>query len=253
MLASASTYPVLVAVMFALAVLTYVALRFVVAPYGRYARAGWGPTVSDRLGWMLMESPSLLYFAWVYMHGTHRAEVAPLALFGLWMLHYGHRTLVYPFRLRSTGKRMPIIIVLLAVAFNFLNCSINARWISELGVYPPGWLTDPRFIVGVLLFGVGMLVNFDADRRLFALRPPGTTGYKIPRGGLYEWVTSPNYLGELVEWTGWALASWSLGGLAFAVYTFANLAPRAVAHHAWYRQEFPGYPGARKALVPFLY
>jgi 3-oxo-5-alpha-steroid 4-dehydrogenase 1 len=56
-----------------------------------------------------------------------------------------------------------------------------------------------------------------------------------------------------VEWAGWALASWSVGGLAFALYTFANLAPRAVAHHAWYREQFPDYPKARKALVPFLY
>jgi 3-oxo-5-alpha-steroid 4-dehydrogenase 1 len=252
-LASSSTHELLVVVMFALALLTYLALRFVVAPYGRHARAGWGPTVPDRVGWMLMESPSLLYFAWIYTRGAHRADAAPLVLFGLWMAHYGHRTLIYPFRLRSTGKRMPVVIVLMAVAFNVLNCSINARWISELGAYPAGWLSDPRFVVGVVLFAFGMAVNFDADRRLFALRAPGETGYKIPRGGLYEWVTSPNYLGELIEWTGWALASWSLGGLAFAVYTFANLAPRAVAHHAWYRQEFPEYPKGRKALVPFLY
>ena len=248
-----STHQLLVGGMFALAALTYVALRFVVAPYGRHARAGWGPTVPDRVGWMVMESPSLLLFAWIYAHGTHRAEAAPLALLGLWMLHYAHRTLVYPFRLRSTGKRMPVVIVLLAIAFNVLNCTINARWISELGAYPAGWLRDPRFVVGALAFAVGMAVNLDADRRLFALRAPGTTGYAIPRGGLYEWVTSPNYLGELVEWAGWALASWSLGGLAFAVYTLANLAPRAVAHHAWYRREFSDYPRQRKALVPFLY
>ncbi|HEX7600559.1 MAG TPA: DUF1295 domain-containing protein [Polyangiaceae bacterium] len=253
MLASRSTYQLLVAVMLALAVLTYLALRFVVAPYGRHARAGWGRTVPDRVGWMLMESPSLLFFAWIYAQGAHRTEAVPLALFGLWMLHYGHRTLVYPFRLRSSGKRMPVVIVLLAVVFNVLNSSINARWISELGVYPAGWPSDPRFVSGVLLFGIGMVVNLDADRRLFALRAPGETGYKIPRGGLYGWVTSPNYLGELVEWAGWALASWSVGGLAFALYTFANLAPRAIAHHAWYRREFPDYPKARKALVPFLY
>jgi len=61
-----------------------------------------------------------------------------------------------------------------------------------------------------------------------------------------------DYLGEIVEWTGWAVATWSLAGLAFALYTAANLAPRALSHHAWYRARFPEYPPSRRALVPFL-
>jgi 3-oxo-5-alpha-steroid 4-dehydrogenase 1 len=87
---------------------------------------------------------------------------------------------------------------------------------------------------------------------LRALRAPGERGYKIPKGGLYEWVSCPNYLGEMIEWTGWALATWSVAGLAFAVYTIANLAPRAVAHHRWYRMQFPEYPPGRKAIIPFV-
>jgi hypothetical protein len=65
-------------------------------------------------------------------------------------------------------------------------------------------------------------------------------------------VSAPNYLGEIVEWSGWALATWSLAGLAFALYTTANLAPRALANHRWYRQQFPGYPPERRALLPHL-
>ena len=84
------------------------------------------------------------------------------------------------------------------------------------------------------------------------LRAPGETGYRIPHGGAFELVTAPNYLGEIIEWTGWAIASWSPAGLAFAVYTVANLAPRAVSHHRWCRERFPEYPARRKALVPFL-
>jgi len=78
----------------------------------------------------------------------------------------------------------------------------------------------------------------------------GETGYKIPHGGLFERVSCPNYLGEIIEWSGWALATWCLPGLSFAVWTFANLAPRARAHHRWYRAKFPEYPEERKALIP---
>jgi protein-S-isoprenylcysteine O-methyltransferase Ste14 len=63
-------------------------------------------------------------------------------------------------------------------------------------------------------------------------------------------VSSPNYLGEITIWLGWALATWSLPGLAFAFWTVANLLPRARANHTWYRQTFPDYPAERKALIP---
>jgi len=39
-------------------------------------------------------------------------------------------------------------------------------------------------------------------------------------------------------------------GLAFAVWTIANLAPRARSNHKWYRETFPDYPENRKALLP---
>ncbi len=70
---------------------------------------------------------------------------------------------------------------------------------------------------------------------------------------LFSWVTSPNYFGEMVEWVGFALAAQTLAGWAFAVFTFANLAPRAVAHHKWYRATFADYPTSRRALIPFVW
>ena len=98
----------------------------------------------------------------------------------------------------------------------------------------------------------GDALDLRADSILRNLRTPGESSYKIPRGGLYERISCPNYLGEILEWLGWALATWSLAGLAFAVYTIANLGPRAISHHRWYQREFDDYPGDRKALIPYL-
>ncbi len=228
----------------------FVALFFVVAPYGRHARAGWGPTIPDRFGWVLMESPSLVLFSAIFFAGPRHAAPAPLALWAMWTIHYAHRTIVYPLRIKS-NKRMPISVAAMGLVFNVTNATVNASWIGGLGVYASDWTSRPPFIVGAALFACGMIVNIDADRRLFALR--GTTkGYAVPRGGLYELVSCPNYLGEIAEWIGWAIASWSLGGLAFALFTFANLAPRALSNHAWYKRTFDDYPRARRALVPFV-
>lgn len=238
----------------ALGAITFVSLLFIAAPYGRYAREGWGPKIPARLGWIVMEAPASLVFAALYLLGPHAREAAPLAMFALWQLHYVHRAFVFPFRMRTRpGRTMPITIPLLAIAFNLPNAYLNARWISALGAYPTDWLRDARFVLGAAVFLAGFAINYHADAVLFALRAPGRpAGYQIPRGGLYRYISCPNYFGEIVEWCGWALLTWSLAGLSFALYTVANLAPRALTHHKWYHRQFPDYPPERKALIPFV-
>jgi hypothetical protein len=80
-----------------------------------------------------------------------------------------------------------------------------------------------------------------------------SAGYKVPHGGLFRFVSAANFTAEILEWTGYAIATWSLPGLAFACFTFCNLAPRGVAHHRWYKRNMTGYPADRKAIIPFLW
>lgn len=234
----------------ALAAITFLALLFIVAPYGRHGRGGWGPTVPARLGWIVMESPAVYLFLAFYLLGDHRGELVPLLLLGLWQLHYVNRSIVTPL-LTPSGARMPVVVMLLAMGFNLLNAWINARWISHLGEYGIGWLSDPRFVIGLAVFAGGFALNVHSDAVLRRLRREGE-GYRVPQRGAFRWVSSPNYLGEIIEWIGWAVLTWSPAGLAFALYTFANLAPRAMANHRWYRATFPDYPAERRALVPYL-
>lgn len=236
----------------AVGVVVFAALFFIDAPYGRHFRAGWGPNIRARVGWIVMESPAVLLFLAIFLRGSHARETVPMVLAALWLGHYTHRAFVYPLRFRSAAKLMPASVAAMAIVFNVVNSWLNARWISELGVYASSWLVDPRLVIGVTLFVAGLALNLHSDRVLFALRKAGDEGYHIPRGGGFKWVSAPNYLGELVEWTGWALATWSLAGLAFAVFTAANLVPRAIANHRWYQRTFADYPRARKAILPFL-
>lgn len=242
----------LVLTTFALAVLTYILLLKITAPYGRHLRSGWGKTIPARLGWVVMESPAVLFFAAVYYSGDYANAATPLILLGLWQFHYINRTFIFPIRMRATGRRMPLVIVGMAFAFNCLNSYINARWISHFGDYPDSWLVTVPFVTGVLCFLGGWAINQHADTILFRLRQAGESGYKIPHGGMYRWLSCPNYFGEMLQWAGWALASWSLSGSAFAVFTVANLLPRALANHRWYRKEFADYPPSRRAVIPYL-
>jgi protein-S-isoprenylcysteine O-methyltransferase Ste14 len=199
-----------------------------------------------------MESPAVFVFAGVYAVGDHRFEPVPLVLLGLWMLHYVHRALVYPLRLSTAGRRMPVSIVAMGFSFNLVNAWLNARWISHLGPYADGAGAGLWLWVGGAVFLAGLVMNRAADRTLLRLRRGGDSGYSVPCGGVFRWVSCPNYLGEIIEWAGWALASRSPAALAFAVFTAANLIPRAIAHHRWYRANFPEYPAARRAVVPYL-
>jgi 3-oxo-5-alpha-steroid 4-dehydrogenase 1 len=234
------------------AALTAPLVLFVSAPYGRHARPGWGPSVNNRLGWICMETPAVLLFSAVYLQGRHAAELVPLVMLCTWQLHYVYRTYVFPFRLAGANKRMPVAVMLLGFGFQCVNAWLNARFISELGRYDRSWLGDPRFGLGLALFLSGFAVNLRADEILLRLRKPGESGYRIPHGFLYRYVSSPNYLGELLEWAGWALLTWSGAGLAFAVYTAANLVPRALSNHRWYREKFAEYPRERRAIIPFV-
>lgn len=234
----------------ALAVVTFLCLLRFTAPFGRhYAGAGWGPHISNRIGWVIMELPATALFALIYFNGESSRQWVPLAFLAMWQAHYLHRTFVFPFRTR-TGKSIPIAVVSAGFVFNVVNAYINARFVSSIGEYSTDWLTDPRFLAGLALFAAGMALNIRSDNILLNLRGSGDSGYAIPRGGAYRYVSCPNYLGEIIEWAGWALATWSLAGFAFFLYTAANLAPRAISHHKWYRARFPDYPPTRKALIP---
>jgi 3-oxo-5-alpha-steroid 4-dehydrogenase 1 len=233
-------------IVLAAAAVIFPALFFIPAPYGRYARAGFGPSMSARLGWFVMEAVSVAVFAWAFFTANpFRSQPSVWFLAALWMLHYGQRTFVFPLLMKGEGKRQPLLTVGLAIAFNLLNAWGNATALAPRGL-------DPKLLFGTLLFFAGFAINLHSDAVLRALRKPGETGYAIPYGGLYRWVSCPNYFGELLEWIGFAIAAWTLPALAFAVFTFANLFPRALSHHRWYREKFVDYPADRKAMLPLI-
>jgi 3-oxo-5-alpha-steroid 4-dehydrogenase 1 len=238
---------------FALGVLVFVALFFVAAPYGRHVRRGWGLTIDNRLGWILMEASSPVVFLVCFLLGTRTGAVS-LVFLVLWEAHYLHRAFIYPFGLRGPSKRMPLAVTAMGFFFNIMNSYLNGRYLFTFSAgYATDWLGDPRFILGAVIFITGFVINRRADFVLRGLRRPGESDYRISYDFLYRWVSSPNYLGEIIIWTGWALATWSLPGLAFAFWTAANLVPRARANHAWYRRTFPDYPPGRKALLPGIW
>ena len=250
---SESTYFILLYIWMGIAIVTIPFLLKITVPYGRHTTNTWGPMINNKFGWFIMEVPVIIVFSWLFFAGDAEKTLPSYLFYGFFMLHYFNRVFIFPLQLKGKKKQMPLIVAVSAVFFNLCNGFFNGYYFGYLAEpYELSWLLDWRFILGVLLFFTGMIINVRSDQKLIGLRKGGKTGYYIPYGGMFKYVSSPNLFGEVIEWFGWAMMSWCLPAFSFALWTLANLLPRAIDHHRWYKKRFEDYPKDRKALFPFL-
>lgn len=242
-------------IMSGIAVVVFIALYFVKAGYGMFRDNRWGLAINNKVAWVLMEAPVFIVMCILWWNSARRFEMVPLICFLLFQLHYFQRSFVFPFLMKGKS-RMPIVIMLMGITFNVLNGFMQGEWLFYLspeGLYSTAWLTTPQFIIGVALFFIGMAINLHSDNVIRHLRKPGDTRHYLPAKGMYRYVTSANYFGEIVEWTGFAILTWSAAGVVFVWWTFANLVPRANAIYHRYQVEFGDAMSNRKRIFPFIY
>ncbi len=242
-----------------LAIFVFIALFFVKAGYGRFVSRKWGALVNNKLGWVLMEAPVFILMLMLWLSSDRVCSWPHIILLLLFEVHYLQRAFIFPFLIRGKGK-MSVLIILMGFIFNSVNAIMQGGWIfyvSPEDYYTFSWLYSPQFIIGTVMFVFGMVVNMNSDHIIRHLRKPGDTSHRhyIPKGGMFRYVSSANYFGEFIEWAGFAVLTWSLSGAVFALWTFANLAPRADAIYKSYEDEF-GDEFKRlklKRILPFIW
>jgi steroid 5-alpha reductase family enzyme len=113
--------------------------------------------------------------------------------------------------------------------------------------------------LGLGLFAVGFVIEALADFQLSRFRADPANRGRLFTGGLFGLVRHPNYLGEIVLWTGIALAAFGISGSPLALLTPLAIAglllkvsgpPLLEAH----LRERPGYARWREttpALLPW--
>ena len=240
-----------------LAVVVFCALFFVDAGYGMFRSGKWGISVSNRSGWVVMEAPAVVVMVWMWLASPRCSMPVPATFAALFLTHYVQRTFIFPFLIKGRG-RMPVAVIAMGFVFNTINAFMLAAWIFYLspeGLYSTAWFGTPQFIAGTVIFIAGMAVNLHSDHIIRHLRHDGDSNHYIPYGGMFRWVSSANYFGECVEWVGFAVLTWSWAGAVFALWTFANLAPRAVSIRRHYESLFGEQFSRlrRKAIIPFIF
>ena len=250
-----STYHHVLWAMAFMGLFVFVTLYFVDAGYGKFRSNKWGYCVNNKLGWVLMECPALIPIAYTIV------ALAPSALailfMSLYALHYVYRSFIFPALLKGKSK-MPLAITAMGATFNFTNSTLLCASVvafpkesyTDICSYAGNW----NFWVGLVLFFTGMYTHMKADHTIRHLRKPGDTNHYLPKGGLFDYVTSANYFGELLEWTGFAIILNNPAAWLFVWWTAANLVPRAHSINKKYRAEFGNEQvGNRKRVIPFIY
>jgi 3-oxo-5-alpha-steroid 4-dehydrogenase 1 len=249
-----------------LAVAVFIVLQFITPAYGMTFNNRWGISIRSNWGWFLMEIPVFLMMFFLYDYTLLRRGPltvdnfpwVPMVIFVLFELHYLQRACVFPAKMRGTSK-MPLSIIFMGFFFNLTNAYMQGG--ALFFVHPEqysdiSWLWSPQFIIGTVIFFTGMVINMHSDIIIRRLRKDRyDNNYYIPRGFLFERVNSSNYFGEIVEWAGFAILSWSVAGLVFLLWTCANMIPRAKAVYAQYEQFFGDEfrQLKRYKIFPFIY
>ncbi|MEL3905473.1 MAG: DUF1295 domain-containing protein [Treponema sp.] len=252
-----SVYCAIEITMLIIGAICFITLYFIPAGYGKTIGKKWGVSFNNKPAWILMEIPALLVTFFIICTFDYRYPSVRIALAGFYILHYIQRTLIFPFLLKGKSK-MPLVIVMMGMLFNTVNAYLIGLWIfhfSQPDFYTSAWFFDPRFITGSVLFCCGMFINIRSDSYIRSLRKAGDSKHYYPCRGLYRFVTSANYFGELIEWLGFAILTWSPPGFLFVFWTACNLVPRSDTIYKKYAQDFPQEFShyKPKRIIPFMY
>lgn len=230
-------------IMSGLAIVVFVALQFVTVPYGMTYNSGWGISIRSNIGWMIMEVPVFIamFLLYLFSFAFHIKEfnVVTFAIFILFQTHYLQRSFIFPILMRGTNK-MPLSIIFTGFFFNTCNAFMQGGWLFFFcpdNYYPLSWFWSPQFIIGTVIFFLGMAINMQSDRIIRNLRQDDKdNNYYLPKGGFFNKINSANYFGELLEWFGFAILSWSIAGWVFLLWSCANIIPRSKRVYERYSQ-----------------
>lgn len=209
-----------------------------------------------------------------------RSKWLPRLFACVWLQHYGNRAIFYPLSIRAAGGERSSFALFNSALGAFIvgaHGYLNGRSFSDVQRYSTEYWSDARLWLGLALYEAGWLTTVSSEAILRNLRPAagalaagtpaagvaaagvaaaGVTAaerYKVPMGGLFRYVTSPHYLGEIMCFSGLFTMTSQPAALPIILITLANLVPRAAQNQKWYMAKFAQYPKDRRMLIPFLY
>ncbi|GAN09360.1 3-oxo-5-alpha-steroid 4-dehydrogenase family protein [Mucor ambiguus] len=178
-----------------------------------------GMSISSFNGMLLIYSPSLivsiLFFIWSI--NDYRMLMISAAIFA----HYLKRVLEVVFIHRYSGQsKLKDNTLISTFYFSFTS------FIYKMSLHVPE--SDSKLaLCGVAMFILGEYTNFYHHLLLRQLRKDGSKEYKIPSGGLFDYVWCPHYLGEIISFVAMVLLTQHILILILQLGSAGYLATRA--------------------------
>ncbi|ORZ13629.1 3-oxo-5-alpha-steroid 4-dehydrogenase-domain-containing protein [Absidia repens] len=216
--------------------------------YSKFAKSSKAVTmVPSKQGMLIIYSPSLLLcFLGCLWSLSQAAHVKLVAIFSL--VHFLKR--IYEVLCVHRYSGHAILKDNIVIACSYAGFSLTQLYFTSL--VPPSETHRKEIMLGVILFFVGEGLNHYHHLILANLRKDGAKEYKIPSGGLFDYIWCPHYLGEIIAFVAMTLLSQHMNTLIFQLSSASYLAVRAYNTRLWYQQKFSDV--AKKAcLVPGLF
>lgn len=187
------------------------------------------------------------YFLPEYIYPSHRTQqkgqVQQLAC-AYWTFHYVKRILETFFLHKFSHGTMPIFNLFKNCAYYWGFAAFVAYFINHpLYTAPPLSRAQPLLLFAMLC----QLSNFWCHIILAKLRSgSSSTGYQIPHGFLFEYITCANYYCEILGWVAFTAAVQTVAAGIFITAGAGQMAIWAKAKHARLRKIFDGKDGKPK-------
>ena len=128
-------------IMFLVGLVVFVSLYFVDAGYGKMRSEKWGPSMNNKVGWLLMECPVFFVVLYEYikslpMYGGLTMNAPYWVFFLIFEFHYFQRSFVFPFLLKGKSK-MPFAIMIMSVVWNLINGYIQGYFLFHIAPNDP--------------------------------------------------------------------------------------------------------------------
>lgn len=219
-----------------------------------------GPQVGWRTVFVLEYLGPLLIHCFFFYYGNEfiwkgqvaRKSFVQTVAFVMVAFHYGKRLFESVFVHRFSHSTMPISSLVKNCLHYYLIGGVGIAYFLYSPHYEkilsPG---EVRLLSGLFFLCEGL--NFYSHLLLMSLRPVGSKVRKIPEGGLFKFVSCPNYLFEALAWGVFAYFTGLPSAWLFAGLSFWQMQAWAQKKQARYLREFSDYPKERKAIIPFVW
>jgi very-long-chain enoyl-CoA reductase len=234
-------------------------------PYSKFARGFAGAKLPSRLGMLSIYTPSAVISGISLLTSltSGLASERTVLVAAMLFVHFAKRVAETLLLHRFSGSMVGGTAAFISIFYSLVTCLVLVQQGRvPLSVYDAA-SSSGILSAGLILFAVGQLGNFYHHWLLASLRKPEASAsadgaaekaYVVPRGGLFELVTMPHYLFEIVAWFGIALAAQQLNVLLVVAGMTSYLAGRSVATSRWYESKFGDkFPGQRRHMVPFIF